>query len=566
MRPAAVSPSSVAIVLLALFSLLGGTTALASNPVLATYYVSNSGNDSNNGTSPSTPWKTLAKLNTTKPAPGSAAYLQCGSVFRESLWITNSGTATAPISYGSYGSCNATNLPVVNGADLLASWTTVSEGGFAVYYAAEASAPAVVFENNHRLAAASSASAMTPGSFFYDSVNLLVYVRTIEDTPPVTDTIEASVRPDPVSIQGANYINISGIEADKATQNDIHGTMNLTNVRLTGTVTNYSSGNGIWFSTNAGQTQNNILIQNCVANYNGEDGIEKGGAGNNFVIQGCTTNYNAFDTQYTYTGGIRFISSSSGLYRPTNSGAIGNTAAFNGVNPDTGVALANNSTGQQGTGVWCDTCGNGSFLTGNIAHDNAINGVLLEFTGATGSLTMSYNIAYKNGWAGIVHSRSSHNDVVSNNTGYDNWYNCLFQGQFGGGDTTIGMVNNTYENNICASQVSGVYGVAAVMQFGAENNNLGTGSGNIYSNNSFGLATAATGYFVIFGSGNVLKTYAALDAAYGSSTNSMQLDPMLANPAGGNFALLPGSPAIGAGVGGLDLGAVAFAAAATGQQ
>jgi hypothetical protein len=535
------------------------SVASAATPAHGTYYIANSGNDSNSGTSPSTPWQTLAKLNAVSLAPGSAVYLQCGSVFRESLELGSSGSSSAPISYGSYGTCTRSNLPLISGADLLTSWTTTQVRNFSVYGAIESSAPAVVFEDNRRLAAATSIDAMTPGSFYYDPALQMVYARMIERDTPGRHVIEASVRPDAVVIESVSYIDITDIEADKATINDILAWGSLTNVNLTGTVTKYSYDNGIWFTAGPGQTQDNVLIKSCTADYNGGDGLMKGGMGNNFVIQGCTANYNAFDLQYTYTGGIRFISVSSGLYRPTNSGALGNIAAFNGVNPDTGAIQTTNG-GQQGTGVWCDTCGDGSFLKYNTVHDNAQNGALLEFTGATGSLTMSYNIAYNNGWAGIEHSRSSHNDLIANNTSYNNQYNCYFSGQFGGGDTTIGMVNNTYENNICAGQVSTKYGNALVAQFGAENNALGQGSGNIYRDNSLGSPASWTGRFASFGSGNVLATYAQLDAAYGSNTSSIQSDPMLTDPAAANFALMPGSPAIKAGYGGVDVGAVPFAA------
>lgn len=543
--------------LVALTFLFGCLSATAANPVLGTYYVANSGSDSNSGTSSSTPWQTLAKLNAVPLAPGSAVYLQCGSVFRESLALGSTGTPGAPITYGSYGMCTGSNLPLISGADLLTNWAMQQEGTFKVYSATETSPPAVVFEDNRRLLPATSVAGMVPGSFYYDSPLQLVYIRTIERTAPGTHVIEASVRPNPVVIEGVSYINISGLEADKATQNDIQAWGSLTNVNLTGTVTNYSYDNGIWFTAGVGRTQNNVLIKDCTAKYNGGDGVMKGGAGDNFVVEGCTANYNAFDLQYTYTGGIRFISDQDGLYRPTNSGAIGNTAAFNGVNPDTGL-IQTSTAGQQGTGVWCDTCGDGSFLKSNVAHDNAQVGVLLEFTGATGSLTMSYNIAYNNGWAGIEHSRSSHNDVVANNTAYNNQYNCYFSGQFGGGDTTIGMVDNIYENNICSGKVSTKYGDALVAEFGAENNSLGQGSGNIYRDNSFGSPNSWTGRFAIFGSGHVITTYAQLDAAYGSATASIQSDPMFANPAEANFALKPGSPAIKSGYGGADLGALPF--------
>ncbi len=525
--------------------------------MLGTFYVSNGGSDSNSGTSSGHPWQTLAHLNSVSLAPGSTVYLRCGSIFRETLEIGSTGTAGAPVSYGSYGECSGSNLPVISGADLLTAWAAKNVGSFSVYSAYETHDPAVVFEDNHRLTRASYYHTMPEGSFYYDSGEKSVYVRMKDGDTPEAHVVEASVLPNAVVIEGVSYINISNIEADKAAQNDIQAWGSFTNVTLTGTVTNYSYGNGITFTSGSGQSQSDVLIQKCVANYNGGDGIMKGNSGNNFIVEGCTTNYNAFDLRYTYTGGIRFISDSNGELRPTNSGAIGNIAAFNGVNPDTGL-IQTTTSGQQGTGVWCDTCGDGSFLKSNIAHDNAQNGVLLEFTGATGSLTMSYNVAYNNAWAGIEHSRKSHNDRITNNTSYNNQYNCYFSGEFGGGDTTIGMVDNLYENNICAAQVSAQYGGVLIAQFGAENNSLGQGHGNVYRDNSFGSPDQWTGRFAIFGSGNVVTSYSQLDAAYGSSTTSMQRDPMLTNPSAGNFALQPGSPSIGRGYGHIDQGAVPY--------
>jgi outer membrane biosynthesis protein TonB len=524
----------------------------------ATYYVANSGSDSNNGTSPATPWKTLAKLSATKMLPGNSAALQCGSVFRESLTLTQSGTASAPINYGSYGSCTGSNLPLISGADLLSTWLAQSEGSYTAYYAAETTAPAILFEDNHRLSQAAAQTAMTVGSFFYDSIAQRVYVRTREDAAPGSHVIEASVRADAVRLGAASYVNIAGIEADKGTQNGILVQGTLTDVNLTGTITNYSFGNGIWFTANTGQAQSNVLIKNCTANYNGGDGILKGNFGDNFVIKGCTTNYNAFDTQYTYTAGIRLVSDgTTDANRATNSGAQGNTAAFNGVDPDTGRQETSVS-GQQGMGVWCDTCGNGSFLTDNIAHDNAQNGVMLEFTGATGTLSMTGNIAYRNTQVGILHSRRSHNDIVANNTSYGNFVNCQFSGEYGGGETVVGMVNNTYENNICASQVLNSHGTVFIAVWGAENNTLGEGSGNVYRNNSFGVPSATNGTFATYGIGKNMATYAALDAAYGSSMHSIETGPLLTNPASGDFALLPGSPCIKAGYGGVDVGAMPY--------
>jgi hypothetical protein len=63
------------LIMLAVF--LFALTAEAAN-----YYVSNSGNDGNNGTSTSSPWQTLAKVNSITFVAGDTISLQCGGVWR----------------------------------------------------------------------------------------------------------------------------------------------------------------------------------------------------------------------------------------------------------------------------------------------------------------------------------------------------------------------------------------------------------------------------------------------------------------------------------------------------
>ena len=59
-------------ILLKGLALLAGVFLLSTSTYSAatTYYVSNSGNDDNNGTSESTPWKTIAKVNEQAFEPG----------------------------------------------------------------------------------------------------------------------------------------------------------------------------------------------------------------------------------------------------------------------------------------------------------------------------------------------------------------------------------------------------------------------------------------------------------------------------------------------------------------
>ncbi len=94
----------------------------ACNAALATtYYVNpNGGHDGYNGTSATVtssingPWQTLGRIATTGLQPGDTVYLACGAVWRETLRVTSSGTAQAPITIaGGPGVCSV--APAIDG-------------------------------------------------------------------------------------------------------------------------------------------------------------------------------------------------------------------------------------------------------------------------------------------------------------------------------------------------------------------------------------------------------------------------------------------------------------------
>ncbi|HEY9363054.1 MAG TPA: right-handed parallel beta-helix repeat-containing protein, partial [Chitinophagaceae bacterium] len=85
------------------------------------YYVSANGNDANNGTSTSTPWRTLNKVNSyfSSLQPGDRVLLNRGDVFYGSITVNKSGTSGAPITIGAYGSGAK---PVITGFTTVTSW------------------------------------------------------------------------------------------------------------------------------------------------------------------------------------------------------------------------------------------------------------------------------------------------------------------------------------------------------------------------------------------------------------------------------------------------------------
>jgi hypothetical protein len=102
-----------------------------------TYYVSPTGNDTNIGTSPSGPWRTLTRVQTLfcggAVAPGDAILLQRSGVWRESLTTCNrSGEDARPIVIGAYGDNVPGGFiaptPVITGSDEITGWTQDTGG------------------------------------------------------------------------------------------------------------------------------------------------------------------------------------------------------------------------------------------------------------------------------------------------------------------------------------------------------------------------------------------------------------------------------------------------------
>jgi parallel beta-helix repeat protein len=83
----------------------------------ATYYVSPSGSNGNNGLSTSTAFRTIGKAASVMTAGGRCLILQ--GIYRETVTPANSGTSGAPISFEAYGN----ELVYISGADTVTGWT-----------------------------------------------------------------------------------------------------------------------------------------------------------------------------------------------------------------------------------------------------------------------------------------------------------------------------------------------------------------------------------------------------------------------------------------------------------
>ncbi len=102
--------------LLFFFAVLLPLHLLAQN----TYYVSNSGSDSNSGTSESSPWESLTKVNSQTFSAGDQILFKRGDQWEGTITVSASGSSGNPIVYGAYG--NGDN-PKINCSEQLTGWT-----------------------------------------------------------------------------------------------------------------------------------------------------------------------------------------------------------------------------------------------------------------------------------------------------------------------------------------------------------------------------------------------------------------------------------------------------------
>ncbi len=91
------------------------------------YYVSNRGNDRNNGKSPRRAWNSLIPLQKIKLYSGDSILLERGSTIVGSLEIKYSGDANKPIVIASYGTGEA---PILSGANFITKWAKIDENIF----------------------------------------------------------------------------------------------------------------------------------------------------------------------------------------------------------------------------------------------------------------------------------------------------------------------------------------------------------------------------------------------------------------------------------------------------
>lgn len=295
------------------------------------YYVSPNGNDNNNGTSTATAFQTLSKINSLSFLPGDVIYLEGGQTFTGKVEIDDDGTTANPITLTSY-----------NGIATIQSLTNVK---------------AVTIESSH---------------FVVSNLKIIgTYVATTD----------GSMNDVPTN---------AGLVIDAITKN-------ITNV----TIDNIEVSNFEWFGIKVksenGFTIDGLDILNCWVHHNGFVGITTQGGQNtgiqkifNVLIQNCIAEYN--------TGWSASAAGSAILMSNAYDGIIQYcTARYNGGN--------NLGTGHGGGGgIWSTESSNIIFQFNESHHNDtgAVDGNAFNFDGGSQNCIMQYNYSHDNAGGGFL--------------------------------------------------------------------------------------------------------------------------------------------------------------------
>jgi parallel beta-helix repeat protein len=528
------------------------------------YYVSNSGNDSKEGTTQETAWRTISKVNNTKFAPGDQILFERGGVWREQLKISSSGASGNPIIFDAYGSGNN---PVIDGADVITEMTSVGSNiwqktGITIQ-------PNVMYLNKTVGYPKTSLVACTSkGNWFWDSVSNTFYIYSESDP---SGSVELGQRKALINVSNRDNITLSSLTIQHSNEKSVptdqdfgsgavlqNGGDNLIIASCTiqkngffgvRTVNSsqltfknnvfYRNGEGNKNGSNvhiSGNNDSDIVFANNISTHSGKDGLMIVGSSKTSDIHNIEIYGNTFNNN-----------NAAGLYliRTKNATIYNNTFDSNGDAIDTSEDYAIGIQSSDNVDIYENT------IT-NQLHNDAIQ-IYADADAGSGS---AHNVSiYKNSISGVTSGDGIGIGVYGDNTmqnlkiyynvitGADAYGIYFAQGDALGLDTAH-VFNNTIYNNTLA-------GVGTTIDYPIEmKNNIIVENGepnvNFYNNNL--VFTSNNLYYKA--SGNVLRhnsNYYTTATITNFEASAQNTDPLFADPANGDFSLQKGSPAINTG-------------------
>jgi parallel beta-helix repeat protein len=335
--------------------------------VAATYYLDSvNGNDTNDGSSPATAWKTLAKVNASKFSPGDTILLRRGGTWREQLTFPSSGAKDAPIVLDAFGEGP---LPVISGADLVppAAWSTCGNCPRGVWRAAVSDRPNVVLFDGAKGSRKTAPDDLARPQDWYWEANFL-YVFSGDNPASIyaRPGVESGARPSGINLTGISNVTVRNIEVQGAN------------------AVPYSDGAGIFAITVhlAGPTPSALDISRVRVLNGAGDGIHLENADHTSVDSSLVANNEG--------AGIELYHS-NGKFPVTSASITNNDIHHNHFN---GIFIVGCPRGERCRSmVYPDgLVVTGAKISGNKVHDNGAGIYLHE----TNSSVVSNNVAYSN--------------------------------------------------------------------------------------------------------------------------------------------------------------------------
>lgn len=491
-----------------------------------TYYVdSAAGNDSHAGTSASTPWKTIQKVNQSVFQPGDSVLFMRGDSWAQTLHVPSSGTAAKPITFGAYGNGN---LPIIDTSTVVTQWTAEHEGSFTTYYTPLSTESYMVTANGNFLWADVVPSAalavsflppsqLAPGKFAWDSIRGRLYVRLTGDQNPADQLMKVAQGPYTILVDGKSHIRLNNLQVSGGNYNCIRAVDQADDLQIVGNTVENCGFEGNQASIFLDGARETVIQDNIIA-FGGNQGVNFSGYNGGISDNGLVSNNKVSNMGYDCIA-----------FGPVLNGSVaGGIAEYNDVSycGQTRIDSAGIDSYQPGQGI--------------IYRYNRVH---------NGGTSVSYS-------AGVRFDSGSRNESAYGNLVYLNSSGCV---QFGG--SQIAFYNNTcYHNNELAAYdygelnffVDGQTGPSTYIK--AVNNilvpsadkqvvtvnqgctKLQTIDRNLYATDATSAAFSWGGKVYDFAD---WKKQASQDA-----TSPNPADPQFKSPASFDFSLLATSPAL----------------------
>lgn len=339
---------------------------LEDRTLMSTYYISTSGSDSNNGTSASSPWKSISKVNASRFKPGDSILFQGGQTFSGALVFRSydGNSTTNPVKVGSYGNGRAT----INSGKTTGAWDWGTSG---------------LWFNNLNFVG-------SPNGSNHDGIRFEAPSGQSISNFQVTNC----------SITGYGYAGILIIG---------NGSAGVSNIRITSNTIYNNVDSGITGCSGSRNVHKNVYIaNNNIYNNYGNSSSTVTGSG-------------------MMLGGFNGATIENNLVH--DNGAKGNGGAGIWTHDSTGVLIQNNqvysnhqSRSHDGDGIDLDLNTQNSVVQYNYTHDNDGAGLMLDQWQSNNLMTnniIRYNVSQNDGrkstYAGIHIFGGPHNSWVYGN-------------------------------------------------------------------------------------------------------------------------------------------------------